>query len=273
MWCGRRAGLRAAAPAHWPWPQVVARSSYRATSDALDGADDDEERERFARFRQRARRGGEVGCGEPGADRPRRRPEHRPRRAAGLRASSRRPSAAIECWLLLTHRTDAVVAPEVVELLGDIARTGTTCRFEGLTPDEVHDFIEARGEAADPQTVQRVCELTDGVPFLMEQVLDNGLHHGQGPLPDPVRRLVGDRLRALQPTERSVIQAGAVLGSPLVVPELAVVSGVAEVRARRCVPALPGARPAAPERVVRVRLHARAGEGGGAQHAVTGAAG
>jgi tetratricopeptide (TPR) repeat protein len=225
------------APAYWPWPQVVAELDPDA-GDALEVTDEEGERERFARFRRAA-----EAVAKSAAERPRLivLDDAQSIDADGLLLTRFVAQAATGhgVLLLLTQRTDADVPSHAVELLGDIARTGVTCRFDGLTSDEVGDFIEARGEAADAETVQRVCDLTAGIPFLIEQVLDSGLHHHTGPLPDPVRRLVADRLAALQPTEQSVIEAAAVLGAPLVVSELAAVAGVDEtavtVACRQCV--------------------------------------
>src|SRR5262249_21137664 len=114
--------------------------------------------------------------------------------------------------LVVTYRTDADVTNVTAGLLAEIAREGQLLRLEGWTRDEIADFLGTRGIDAEDARVDRVAELTGGVPFLVEQVVDEGLHDSTGPLPEPARRLLDSRIALLDDRVRAVVEAAAVLG-------------------------------------------------------------
>jgi tetratricopeptide (TPR) repeat protein len=210
------------APAYWPWPQVLGALDP-SEGDALTVAPGAAETERFGRFR-----GAADVLWRRAADRPLLVvvDDVHTLDADGLLFTRfvAHGTAGHRVVLVLTQRTGADVAPHAVELLDEITGVGIVCRLEALSSDEIGQLIEVRGAPAEVRVVQRVRELTGGVPFLIEQVLDAGLHHRPGPIPDPARRLTEARLRGLTPTERAVVEAAAVLGTPFVSVELADVS-------------------------------------------------
>jgi len=214
------------APAYWPWPEILATLDPSA-ADVLEARPDEPEGQRFARFRRTA----EV-LWRHTSDRPLLvvLDDAHSIDADGLLLTRfvAQGTHGHRVLLVLTQRTGSAVAPAAVELLDEIGRLGVVCRLEGLTPDEVRELLEAHGGPAEAGTVERVCDLTAGVPFLIEQVLDAALHHRAGPIPDPVRRMAEGRLGELDSAEQAVIEAAAVLGTGLVPAELAGVSELDE---------------------------------------------
>ena len=212
------------APAYWPWPHVLATIDPSAR-DALDVAPNEPESERFARFRRAA---------DVIAQRTVETPlvivldDAHTMDADGLLLTRflAQHCEGHRALLVLTHRIGPDVSSTTAELLDEIARSGLTFRLEGLSTDEVQTLIEASGDHTDADTVHRVCELTGGNPFLIEQVLEANLQARPGPVPDPARRLTEARLHEIEPSARAVVEAAAVLSTPLVASELAAVAGV-----------------------------------------------
>lgn len=70
----------------------------------------------------------------------------------------------------------------------------------------VDEMIHACGIAVSPEKRQWVCDVADGMPLLVEDLL------ASPGLPDSISASVRERLDALDPEERSVIETAAVLG-------------------------------------------------------------
>ena len=223
----------AGAEAYWPWPEIVA--SVQGDDAAWPAPGTEADSERFGRFRSVTRL-------------LQRRAAERPLviflddthtvDADGLLLTRfvARSTANHRLLLVLPHRTSPDVGAPALELLGEIGREGTIVRLHGLGRDEVRDLVAATGEAVQPRVVHRVQELTAGNPFLVEQVLDSGLHRRDRSLPDAARRLLDAQLDALDPSTQAVLEAAAVLGpgaSPSEVAAVGAADPVAVDRARR----------------------------------------
>jgi hypothetical protein len=223
----------AGAEAYWPWPEIVA--AVQGGDDAWPAPGTEADSERFGRFRSVTRL-------------LQRRAAERPLvivlddthtvDADGLLLTRfvARSAATQRLLLVLPHRTSPDVGAPALELLGAIGREGTVVRLHGLGRDEVRDLVAATGEAVQPGVVHRVQELTAGNPFLVEQVLDSGLHRRDRSLPDAARRLLDAQLDALDASTQAVLEAAAVLGPGASSSEVAAVGAadpVAVDRARR----------------------------------------
>lgn len=99
-------------------------------------------------------------------------------------------------------------------------------RLTGLDAGEVGALLAANGEQPAPPLVDRVRTLTDGNPFLVQQVLEAGLHHHDRLPPDGALRLLDTQLDALDQPTREVLEAAAVLGRAGMLSELAPVAAV-----------------------------------------------
>ncbi len=137
-----------------------------------------------------------------------------------------RAAAGHRLLLLLTHRVGAEAPAPTAEVLADIGRDGTVVELRGLQPDEVTELMQAHGEAGNAALTRRVCQLTDGNPFLVEQVLDAGVEERFQLLSKPVRALLDGPLDALDAPTVRVLDAAAVLGPRATARELMQVAGI-----------------------------------------------
>jgi len=137
-----------------------------------------------------------------------------------------RAAAGRRLLLLLTHRVGAEVPPSSAEVLADIGRDGTVVELRGLRMDEVTELMQAHGEAGNAALTDRVCRLTDGNPFLVEQVLEAGVEERFHLLSKPVRELLDGPLEALDAPTVRVLDAAAVLGPRATARELMQVAGI-----------------------------------------------
>lgn len=213
---------------YWPWPRVVAAIDP-AVAAALDVPPEALESERFARFQSVAT------CLVNGA-------AMRPLVIVLDDAHLIEPDGLLltrfiarmapghRLLLLITHRIGIDVAVPLASILDDIGREGLTVRLRGLRTDEVSELLVARGETWNDALLRRVCELTDGNPFLVEQVLDAGLDQRDRLLSEPVRRVLDGPLEMLDGPAIAVLQAAAVLGPRTTVKEIMAVAEVAEVQ-------------------------------------------
>ncbi|GHJ43649.1 LuxR family transcriptional regulator [Catellatospora sp. TT07R-123] len=126
--------------------------------------------------------------------------------------------------------------------------------LRGLDAAELTRFALAGGHPLSPAGAARLHEHTAGHPLHAQHVLDRVpprvLAHGDGPLPAPagVSAVIADRVAALSPAARRLVEAGAVLGTefPLrqarELADLAPAAGaVAEAVAARLLSEVPGA--------------------------------
>ena len=223
----------AGAEAYWPWPEIVAAVQGDEAAWPAPGTEADSER--FGRFRSVTRL-----LQQRAAERPLVivLDDTHTVDADGLLLTRfvARSTANHRLLLVLPHRTSPDVGAPGLELLGEIGREGTIVRLHGLGRDEVRDLVAATGEPVQPSVVHRVQELTAGNPFLVEQVLDSGLHRRDRSLPDAARRLLDAQLDALDPPAQAVLEAAAVLGpgaSPAEIAAVGAADPVAVDRARR----------------------------------------
>jgi tetratricopeptide (TPR) repeat protein len=223
----------AGAEAYWPWPEIVA--AVQGDDDGWPAPGAEADSERFGRFRSVTRL-----LQQRAAERPLVivLDDTHTVDADGLLLTRfvARSTAKHRMLLVLPHRTSPDVGAPALELLGEIGREGAVVRLHGLGRDEVRDLVAATGEPVQPSVVHRVQELTAGNPFLVEQVLDSGLHRRDRSLPDAARRLLDAQLGALDPSTQAVLEAAAVLGpgaSPSEVAAVGAADPVAVERARR----------------------------------------
>ena len=212
------------APPYWPWPQVLAAldptGAPNAVIDTLI-----HEPERFDHF---------AAVGERVLAFAAERPvvivldDAHLIDADGLLLARYvgRAAAGRRLLLLLTHRVGAEVPASSAEILADIGRDGTVVELRGLRPDEVTELMQAHGEAGNAALTDRVCQLTDGNPFLVEQVLEAGVEERFHLLSKPVRELLDGPLEALDAPTVRVLDAAAVLGPRATARELMQVAGI-----------------------------------------------
>lgn len=75
--------------------------------------------------------------------------------------------------LLITYReTEARLAPELSELLGDLGREGTTISLRGLSEDQVAEFVQlASGVQLDESDSRTLHSATGGNPFFLAELV------------------------------------------------------------------------------------------------------
>jgi DNA-binding CsgD family transcriptional regulator len=115
--------------------------------------------------------------------------------------------------VVVTARTDDVAYQRVRGQLAEVGRAPGVVRLvlPRLTSDQVADQVRALGGRGDPAEVDRVVELSGGVPFLVEQVVEAGVEQS-GAL---ASRLLGHRIDGLSPDARTLVDAASVaLSSP-----------------------------------------------------------
>jgi tetratricopeptide (TPR) repeat protein len=212
-----------AAP-YWPW-QPVLDALAPGASDALDTSPGSAETERFDRFRAVGDTLAKEATNQPlviAID------DVHALDADGLLLTRfvARSAITLPLLLLLTQRTLADAPESTASLLAEIGREGTVLPLDGLAADELTEFVAARGIDAHDALVDRVRELTDGVPFLVEQVLDHRLHDGPRALPQAARHVLDTSLEQLDATTRAVLEAAAVLGPATSRYEFAAVAAV-----------------------------------------------
>ncbi|RIK91734.1 MAG: hypothetical protein DCC71_24845, partial [Proteobacteria bacterium] len=89
---------------------------------------------------------------------------------------------------VVTVRSGADGAPALAEALAELARLDSATRIDlaGLGPDEVARYLEASVGAAPPDAVQALCARTAGNPFfLRELVRQGGRPEGRPPRSEP----------------------------------------------------------------------------------------
>jgi tetratricopeptide (TPR) repeat protein len=212
-----------AAP-YWPWQQVLDALAPGASA-ALDLSPASVDAERFARFRAVGDTLAKEATNQPlviAID------DVHALDADGLLLTRfvARTAITLPLLLLLTQRTVADAPDSTASLLAEIGREGTVLPLDGLAPDELNEFVAARGIDAHDALIDRVRELTDGVPFLVEQVLDHRLHDGPRALPQAARHVLDASLEQLDAMTRAVLEAAAVLGPTTSRYELAAVAHV-----------------------------------------------
>ena len=89
----------------------------------------------------------------------------------------------------------------------------TTLRLERLSPAEVRGLAAALG-ATDPATLGVLDERSDGLPFLVEELVEQRLSGtgGVADVPPTLRGLVEERFQRLTDIQRRVLAGAAVLG-------------------------------------------------------------
>ncbi|WP_431245256.1 ATP-binding protein [Leifsonia xyli] len=119
--------------------------------------------------------------------------------------------------VVLTYRSDEVPRGHVLRSwLPELDRTRRVTRWElaRLGPAQIGELVgELLGRAPDEQSLQRVAELSEGVPFFVEELVGiDGLRSGDD-LPETLRELVLARFERLSdPAQRllRVLAAGGV---------------------------------------------------------------
>jgi DNA-binding CsgD family transcriptional regulator len=136
-----------------------------------------------------------------------------------------------------TVRTDgALLAPAVTRLLDELVRNRTTERviLGRLSRDQSAEQVRWLLPQQDParELLDRVVDLSDGVPFLTEELVAAGLDT-DGRLPSSVGALVLNRLAGLDPSVRRVLQAASLGGAHVRHRMLAPVCGLEEATMTR----------------------------------------
>ena len=112
--------------------------------------------------------------------------------------------------VVLTVRTDDPAYDDVSEYVAELGslRRATRVDLVRLGPEDVAaQVLELRDAGSTgPADVERIVEVSGGVPLLVEELVAAGTHH----LDELADRLLGHRLRHLSTTARSVVDAAAV---------------------------------------------------------------
>jgi DNA-binding CsgD family transcriptional regulator len=121
-----------------------------------------------------------------------------------------RPSRLL---LTCTYRTrDRQPTPEWSAFLAELVRSPATQRLEltRLHREEVAEHLkEMLAEAPGDALVDRAVVLSDGIPFLTEELVNGGLSE-DSPLPTSVTQLMLDRVAALPAPVQTLIRAASV---------------------------------------------------------------
>ena len=126
------------------------------------------------------------------------------------------------CVLLVvtTHERTPERTAEAQIALANVVRAGQRLVLGGLTKVEVRQLIEqASGVAPEPALVDAVYAATEGNPFFAREIIalllaDERLHDppGELPLPDGVRETIRRRLEPLSEHAVGVLQLAAIIG-------------------------------------------------------------
>jgi DNA-binding CsgD family transcriptional regulator len=131
-----------------------------------------------------------------------------------------RAGAGARTLLLATFRdTEAEMPSDVADTLADLRRSEATVRLhlEGLTEDEIGEFVRQVAGAEDQALARGIADLTSGNPFLVcelwRELADAGALTVAGlPTPQSVREVVSQRLLRLGPTTVELLELAAVAG-------------------------------------------------------------
>jgi hypothetical protein len=133
--------------------------------------------------------------------------------------------------LLASYRdAEAYYEPAVGELLGRIAREGSTLALGRLPKEASLALLEHRAGPLDAQLSARICERAQGNPLFLEEMSRLVDHESSGsldsqPIPLGVRELIRQRLDRLQGEARALLDLAAVIGDEIDPRLLAAASG------------------------------------------------
>ncbi len=117
--------------------------------------------------------------------------------------------------LLATVRTDHGSPAGLPDDLAHVAKAGQVITLARLNTSEVADQVRAiAGGELDRDEVERICEVSDGLPFFVEQLVASG-GRAEGSLRQVVLAGVGELSR-----EARTLLAAAAVGDGLLVPAL-----------------------------------------------------
>ncbi len=129
--------------------------------------------------------------------------------------------------VVLTVRTDDPAYDDVSEYVAELGslRRVTRVDLTRLGPEDVAAQVRQlrTAESAGSADVERITEVSGGVPLLVEELVAAGTDH----LDELADRLLGHRLRHLAPAARSVVDAAAVAQVELRPTDLATVADLA----------------------------------------------
>jgi DNA-binding CsgD family transcriptional regulator/tetratricopeptide (TPR) repeat protein len=140
------------------------------------------------------------------------------------------PSRLLVTATLRTH--DRPAPPPLAHMLAELTRAPASQRIElhRLTSTQVSEQLTAlRGDTADPALLDRVMALSQGIPFLTEELMAGGLTD-VGPLPASAAELMLTRLQRLEPDTQRVVQAASLAETDLDESALARVTELESVR-------------------------------------------
>ena len=139
--------------------------------------------------------------------------------------------------LLGTYRTTEVPHDELgTSRLADLIGWSRRIELRGLAAADVRRLVEDRAsDGAPDEVVERIHSQTDGNPLFVSELLtllgdegrlDDVSAGGELPLPEGVREAIGRRLAPLTPDARDMLAVGAVIGAQFRVATLARAAGV-----------------------------------------------
>ena len=131
-----------------------------------------------------------------------------------------RAGAGARTLLLATFRdTEAEMPTDLADTLVDLRRSEATVRLhlEGLTEDEIGEFVRQVAGTADQALARAIADLTSGNPFLVcelwRELADAGaMTVADLPTPQSVREVVSQRLLRLGPATVELLELAAVAG-------------------------------------------------------------
>ncbi len=144
------------------------------------------------------------------------------------------PSRLLVTSTLRTH--DVPPPPALTHLLTELARAPATLRIvlTGLNSREVSEQVSAlRGDAVNQPLVERVMALSQGVPFLTEELVAGGLTE-EGPLPTTATELMLGRVQQLTEDTQRVVRASSLAETPIDDDVLGIVTGLETRRLEAC---------------------------------------
>jgi DNA-binding NarL/FixJ family response regulator len=144
------------------------------------------------------------------------------------------PSRLLVTCTMRTH--DTPVPLPLSHLFAELARAPATQRIilRRLTSDQVSEQVSAlRGESVNSGLVERVMALSQGVPFLTEELVAGGLTE-EGPLPASASELMLARVQRLTADTQSAILAASLAEAALDEARLGAVTGLEPIRLEAC---------------------------------------
>jgi DNA-binding CsgD family transcriptional regulator len=132
-----------------------------------------------------------------------------------------RRATNIPVLILATHRpTNSNMSQGFLDLVSEVRRlsNGVRLTMQALTREESYLLVDsAAGDALSESVVDRIVELSDGNPFLLEELLREAIGSkirtpGDLVVPSAVAEVVQQRLLRMSPETTSVAAAAAVLG-------------------------------------------------------------